>query len=54
LDDLLIEETSFVSLNQALFDEAKSLEIIRLEHSNTKLGQAYYYRKTNMSKEEGQ
>ena len=54
LDDLLIEEDSFISLNQALFDETKSLEMIRLEHSNTKLGQAYYYRKTNMSKEEGQ
>ena len=54
LDDLLIEEDSFISLNQALFDETKSLEMIRLEHSNHKLGQAYYYRKTNMSKEEGQ
>jgi collagenase-like PrtC family protease len=54
LDDLLIEEDSFVNLNQALFDEAKSLELIRLDHSNHKLGQAYYYRKTNMSKEEGQ
>ncbi|GEM_PF-1413331 len=54
LDDLLIDETSFMSLNQALLDEAKSLERIRLEHSHIKLGQAYYYRKTNMSKEEGQ
>jgi hypothetical protein len=43
-----------MSLNQALLDEAKSLERIRLEHSHIKLGQAYYYRKTNMSKEEGQ
>ena len=54
MDDLLMDENSFVSLSKDLLDEAKTLKQIRLEHSDLILNQAYYYRKTNMSKEEGQ
>lgn len=54
MDDLMIDEAVFKGLSDGLFDASQSLEIIRLKYSDYKLGQAYYYRKTNMSKEEGQ
>ena len=54
LDDSFMQVTTFGSLRTALFDSTQSLDEIRLEHSDLILNQAYYYRKTNMSKEEGQ
>lgn len=51
-DDCMLKEDDFNSLVHLLTDETISLEEAHLQ-SKIKLGQAYYYRKTNMSKEEG-
>lgn len=51
-DDCMLKEDDFNSLIHLLTDETISLEEAHLQ-SEIKLGQAYYYRKTNMSKEEG-
>lgn len=51
-DDCMLKEDDFNSLIHLLTDEKISLEEAHLQ-SKIKLGQAYYYRKTNMSKEEG-
>lgn len=51
-DDCMLKEDDFNSLVHLLTDETISLEEAQLQ-SMIKLGQAYYYRKTNMSKEEG-
>ena len=51
-DDCMLKEDDFNSLIHLLTDETISLEEAHLQ-SKIKLGQAYYYRKTNMSKEEG-
>ena len=51
-DDCMLMEDDFNSLIHLLTDETISLEEAHLQ-SKIKLGQAYYYRKTNMSKEEG-
>ena len=51
-DDCMLKEDDFNTLIHLLTDETISLEEAHLQ-SKIKLGQAYYYRKTNMSKEEG-
>ena len=51
-DDCMLKEDDFNTLIHLLTDETISLEEAHLQ-SEIKLGQAYYYRKTNMSKEEG-
>ena len=51
-DDCMLKEDDFNTLIHLLTDETVTLEEAQLQ-SNVKLGQAYYYRKTNMSKEEG-
>ena len=51
-DDCMLMEDDFNSLIHLLTDKTISLEEAHLQ-SKIKLGQAYYYRKTNMSKEEG-
>lgn len=51
-DDCMLMEDDFNSLITLLTDDTISLEEAH-HQSKVKLGQAYYYRKTNMSKEEG-
>ena len=51
-DDCMLMEDDINSLIHLLTDKTISLEEAHLQ-SKIKLGQAYYYRKTNMSKEEG-
>lgn len=51
-DDCMLREDDFNTLIYLLTDETVTLEEAQLQ-SKVKLGQAYYYRKTNMSKEEG-
>ncbi|MHB8097676.1 MAG: peptidase U32 family protein [Erysipelotrichaceae bacterium] len=51
-DDCMLGESDFNTLIHLLTDETVTLEDAQLQ-SKVKLGQAYYYRKTNMSKEEG-
>lgn len=51
-DDCMLDEETFIQLTHDLMDDTVTL-IEAQTNSNVKLGQAYYYRKTNMSKEEG-
>lgn len=51
-DDCMLDEESFIRLSHDLIDDTVSLIDVQTK-SKVKLGQAYYYRKTNMSKEEG-
>lgn len=51
-DDCMLKEEDFIQLVSLLNNESISFEEAQTQTS-IKLGQAYYYRKTNMSKEEG-
>jgi putative protease len=51
-DDCMLDEEVFIQLTHDLMDDTISL-LDAQNKSRVKLGQAYYYRKTNMSKEEG-
>lgn len=51
-DDCMLKEDDFNTLVHLLIDDSISLDKVHFQ-TKIKLGQAYYYRKTNMSKEEG-
>ncbi len=51
-DDCMLDEEAFIQLTNDLMDDSVTL-LEAQSNSKVKLGQAYYYRKTNMSKEEG-
>lgn len=51
-DDCMLDEETFIQLTHDLMDDSVTL-LDAQSKSKVKLGQAYYYRKTNMSKEEG-
>ena len=51
-DDCMLDEETFIQLTHDLIDDSIAFEDAQVK-TKVKLGQAYYYRKTNMSKEEG-
>jgi U32 family peptidase len=51
-DDCMLDEETFIQLTHDFIDDSITLNDAQMK-SKVKLGQAYYYRKTNMSKEEG-